>query len=44
MSTRTMTKTTSDNSKKMLSKEWLIEQKSLIALLVLVAVVSFLNP
>ncbi|MGL6177292.1 MAG: ribose ABC transporter permease [Vibrionaceae bacterium] len=39
-----MTKTTSDNSKKMLSKEWLIEQKSLIALLVLVAVVSFLNP
>lgn len=33
MSTRTMTNTTSDNRKKLLSKEWLIEQKSLIALL-----------
>ncbi|EGQ7968095.1 ribose ABC transporter permease [Vibrio cholerae] len=44
MSTRTMTNTTSDNRKKLLSKEWLIEQKSLIALLFLVVVVSFLNP
>lgn len=43
MSTRTMTNTTSDNRKKLLSKEWLIEQKSLIALLFLVVVVSFLN-
>ncbi|EHY0953042.1 ribose ABC transporter permease [Vibrio cholerae] len=39
-----MTNTTSDNCKKLLSKEWLIEQKSLIALLFLVVVVSFLNP
>nr|WP_205352555.1 ribose ABC transporter permease [Vibrio cholerae] len=39
-----MTNTTSDNRKKLLSKEWLIEQKSLIALLFLVVVVSFLNP
>jgi ribose transport system permease protein len=30
--------------KKLFSKEWLIEQKSLIALLFLIAVVSFLNP
>ncbi|WP_162812004.1 ribose ABC transporter permease [Vibrio cholerae] len=44
MSTRTMTNTTSDNRKKLLSKEWLIKQKSLIALLFLVVVVSFLNP
>lgn len=44
MSTRTMTNTTSDNRKNLLSKEWLIEQKSLIALLFLVVVVSFLNP
>lgn len=44
MSTRTMTNKTSDNRKKLLSKEWLIEQKSLIALLFLVVVVSFLNP
>lgn len=44
MSTRTMTNTTSDNRKKLLCKEWLIEQKSLIALLFLVVVVSFLNP
>lgn len=44
MSTRTMTNTTSDNRKKLLSKEWLIEKKSLIALLFLVVVVSFLNP
>ncbi|EII3092798.1 ribose ABC transporter permease [Vibrio cholerae] len=39
-----MTNTTSDNREKLLSKEWLIEQKSLIALLFLVVVVSFLNP
>nr|WP_205352959.1 ribose ABC transporter permease [Vibrio cholerae] len=39
-----MTNTTSDNRKKLLSKEWLIKQKSLIALLFLVVVVSFLNP
>ncbi|EII5632508.1 ribose ABC transporter permease [Vibrio cholerae] len=39
-----MTNTTSDNRKKLLRKEWLIEQKSLIALLFLVVVVSFLNP
>ncbi|EJL6780347.1 TPA: ribose ABC transporter permease [Vibrio cholerae] len=39
-----MTNTTSDNRKKLLNKEWLIEQKSLIALLFLVVVVSFLNP
>lgn len=44
MSTRTMTNTTSDNRKKLLSKEWLIEQKSLIALLFLVVIISFLNP
>lgn len=44
MSTRIMTNTTSDNRKKLFSKEWLIEQKSLIALLFLVVVVSFLNP
>ncbi|WP_411861676.1 ribose ABC transporter permease [Vibrio cholerae] len=44
MSTRTMTNTTSNNRKKLFSKEWLIEQKSLIALLFLVVVVSFLNP
>ncbi|MDB1125426.1 ribose ABC transporter permease [Vibrio algarum] len=30
--------------RKLLTKEWLIEQKSLIALLFLIAVVSFLNP
>ncbi|MDF2183926.1 ribose ABC transporter permease [Grimontia hollisae] len=30
--------------KKLFSKEWLIEQKSLIALLFLIVVVSFLNP
>ncbi|MDE1513995.1 ribose ABC transporter permease [Vibrio sp. dsl-7] len=39
-----MINTTSDNRNKLLSKEWLIEQKSLIALLLLVVVVSFLNP
>ncbi|MFL7024708.1 ribose ABC transporter permease [Enterovibrio norvegicus] len=33
-----------DNSKKLFSKAWLIEQKSLIALLFLIVVVSFLSP
>ena len=37
-------KKTAPSQKKWLSKEWLIEQKSLIALLFLVVVVSFLNP
>ena len=31
-------------TKKLFSKEWLIEQKSLIALLLLIVIVSFLNP
>ncbi|MEF1290855.1 ribose ABC transporter permease [Vibrio sp. M260118] len=44
MSTNTMSKPTQTTSKKLLSKEWLIEQKSLIALLFLIVVVSFLNP
>ncbi len=44
MSTNTMNKTNSVSEKKLLSKEWLIEQKSLIALLVLIVIVSFLNP
>ncbi|TFH89706.1 MULTISPECIES: ribose ABC transporter permease [Vibrio] len=44
MSTNTMSKPTATHSKKLLSKEWLIEQKSLIALLFLIVVVSFLNP
>ncbi|MDC5820607.1 ribose ABC transporter permease [Vibrio europaeus] len=44
MSTNTMSKSTETNSKKLFSKEWLIEQKSLIALLFLIVVVSFLNP
>jgi len=44
MSTNTMSKPTETNSKKLFSKEWLIEQKSLIALLFLIVVVSFLNP
>ncbi|PMN70739.1 ribose ABC transporter permease [Enterovibrio norvegicus] len=35
---------TQDNSKKLFSKAWLIEQKSLIALLFLIVVVSFLSP
>jgi ribose transport system permease protein len=39
-----MSKPTDTHSKKLLSKEWLIEQKSLIALLFLIVVVSFLNP
>lgn len=44
MSTDTMSKTNTSHSTKLFSKEWLIEQKSLIALLLLIVVVSFLNP
>lgn len=44
MSTNTMSKPVRTNSKKLFTKEWLIEQKSLIALLFLIVVVSFLNP
>ncbi|MCG9649165.1 ribose ABC transporter permease [Vibrio brasiliensis] len=44
MSTNTMSKPVPNNSKKLFTKEWLIEQKSLIALLFLIVVVSFLNP
>ncbi|YCO00504.1 ribose ABC transporter permease [Vibrio sp. VNB-15] len=44
MSTNTMSKPTEANSKKLFTKEWLIEQKSLIALIFLIVVVSFLNP
>jgi len=44
MSTNTMNKANPVSEKKLLSKEWLIEQKSLIALLVLIVIVSFLNP
>ncbi|MEH0673838.1 ribose ABC transporter permease [Vibrio scophthalmi] len=44
MSSKTLTKANPSYSKKLLSKEWLIEQKSLIALLFLIVVVSFLNP
>ncbi|PFG58131.1 ribose ABC transporter membrane protein [Vibrio sp. ES.051] len=44
MSTNTMSKPTEAVSKKLLNKEWLIEQKSLIALIFLIVVVSFLNP
>tara|TARA_Y100001960_G_scaffold306149_1_gene361027 strand:+ start:1293 stop:2276 length:984 start_codon:yes stop_codon:yes gene_type:complete len=44
MSTNTMSKPNETSGKKLLSKEWLIEQKSLIALLFLIVVVSFLNP
>ena len=44
MSTNTMSKPTQTSRKKLVSKEWLIEQKSLIALLFLIVVVSFLNP
>ncbi|MFW1476581.1 ribose ABC transporter permease [Vibrio parahaemolyticus] len=44
MSTKTMSKPTETISKKLFTKEWLIEQKSLIALLFLIVVVSFLNP
>ncbi|CAH1604761.1 MULTISPECIES: ribose ABC transporter permease [Vibrio] len=44
MSTKTMSKPTEANNKKLFTKEWLIEQKSLIALIFLIVVVSFLNP
>ena len=45
MSSKAMTQPQATGSgKKLLTKEWLIEQKSLIALLFLVVVVSFLNP
>ncbi|PMM22501.1 ribose ABC transporter permease [Vibrio lentus] len=45
MSTKTMSKTTEAPKKKpLISKEWLIDQKSLIALIFLIVVVSFLNP
>ena len=39
-----MSKPNETGSKKLFSKEWLIEQKSLIALIFLIVVVSFLNP
>ncbi|WP_104398717.1 ribose ABC transporter permease [Vibrio penaeicida] len=44
MSTKTLDKSTPESGKKLFSKEWLIDQKSLIALLLLIVVVSFLNP
>ncbi|PKF79930.1 ribose ABC transporter permease [Vibrio sp. vnigr-6D03] len=44
MSTKTLDKSAPDSGKKLFSKEWLIDQKSLIALLLLIVVVSFLNP
>ncbi len=44
MSTDAMTKTQETGSNKLFTKEWLIEQKSLIALVFLIVVVSFLNP
>ncbi|MFN1580878.1 ribose ABC transporter permease [Vibrio rotiferianus] len=44
MSTNTMSKPNETGSNKLFTKEWLIEQKSLIALLFLIVVVSFLNP
>ncbi|UTZ29172.1 ribose ABC transporter permease [Vibrio campbellii] len=44
MSTNTMSKPNETGSKKLFTKEWLIEQKSLIALIFLIVVVSFLNP
>ncbi|MDW1897815.1 ribose ABC transporter permease [Vibrio sp. Vb1337] len=44
MSTNTMSKPTETGNKKLFTKEWLIEQKSLIALIFLIVVVSFLNP
>ncbi|MGC9422409.1 ribose ABC transporter permease [Vibrio sp.] len=44
MSSKTMSNPTLDGGQKLFSKAWLIEQKSLIALLFLVVVVSFLNP
>ena len=44
MSTNTRSKPTESGNKKLFTKEWLIEQKSLIALIFLIVVVSFLNP
>ena len=44
MSTNTMSKPNETGSKKLFTKEWLIEQKSLISLIFLIVVVSFLNP
>ncbi|MGR5116896.1 Ribose import permease protein RbsC [Photobacterium damselae subsp. damselae] len=45
MSTKTMkADNAQSNSNKLFTKEWLIEQKSLIALIFLIVVVSFLNP
>ncbi len=44
MSSKTMSKSAELGERKLFSKEWLIEQKSLIALLLLIVVVSFLNP
>lgn len=44
MSTKTMSKPTETSCKKLFTKEWLIEQKSLIALLFLIVVVSFFKP
>ncbi|MEZ9153655.1 ribose ABC transporter permease [Vibrio sp. F13] len=47
MSTKTISKTTETEAPKkkpLISKEWLIDQKSLIALIFLIVVVSFLNP
>ncbi|EOZ5529864.1 ribose ABC transporter permease [Vibrio metschnikovii] len=44
MNSKALSNQTPDGGKKWFSKAWLIEQKSLIALLFLVVVVSFLNP
>ncbi|MBR9786384.1 MAG: ribose ABC transporter permease [Vibrionaceae bacterium] len=44
MSTNTMSKPNATSRKKLFTKDWLIEQKSLIALIFLIVVVSFLNP
>ncbi|WP_120512306.1 ribose ABC transporter permease [Photobacterium salinisoli] len=44
MNTKTLNHPTDGSAKKWFSKAWLIEQKSLIALIILIAVVSFLNP
>ncbi|WP_188013230.1 ribose ABC transporter permease [Photobacterium damselae] len=45
MSTKTMkADNAQSNSNKLFTKEWLIEQKSLIALIFLIVVVSFLHP
>ncbi|WP_217533438.1 ribose ABC transporter permease [Vibrio metschnikovii] len=44
MNSKTLSNQTPNGGRKWFSKAWLIEQKSLIALLFLVVVVSFLNP